>query len=106
MLEWLSTREADEFAKTVAADLAKRIPAAGLESSDPKALQKLLRAQNAVFSLVEGFARRRRLNLYQKASFGNTFKWALKEAGYPAAAVDAWTREVATCLASRSKDRP
>ena len=98
MLKWLSTREADEFAKTVASDLKKRVPPAGVDLTDKKALKKLLRAQNSIFDQVRGFAQGRTLNVYQKASFGNTFKWALKEAGYTTEAVDAWTQELVTYL--------
>ncbi len=32
--------------------------------------------------------RDRRFNLYQKAKFGNTLKWELREAGYPDEFVD------------------
>jgi len=103
MLKWHSTREVDEFAKTIAADLTKRVPAEGVDLSNKKALKKLLRTQNSIFDQVENFARDRNLNLYQKASFGNTLKWAMKEAGYASATVDAWTHELVTYLTLKSK---
>ncbi len=105
MLKWLSTREVDEFAKTIVSELTKRVPAAGIDPSDKKALKKLLKTQNSIFDQVERFARDRSLNLYQKASFGNTFKWALKESGYEPATVDAWTHELVTHLTLKSKKK-
>ena len=105
MLKWFSTREVDEFAKTLAAELAKRIPPAGVDPSDKKALKKLVRMQNSVFDQIERFAQQRVLNLYQKASFGNTFKWSLKEAGYAEPAVDAWTQELVTYLTLKSRKK-
>jgi hypothetical protein len=103
MLKWLSTREADEFAKTIVSDLTKRVPPAGVDLADRKALKKLLRTQNSIFDQVNRFAQNHTPNMYQKASFGNTVKWALKEAGYTSEAVDAWTHELLTYLTLASK---
>lgn len=98
MLNWFNTREVDEFAKTLAADLVKRVPATAVDPSDTKIQKKLLNTQNWIFDRIERFARGRSLNLYQKASFGNTLKWALKDAAFAPEAVDAWTQELVTHL--------
>ena len=103
MFRWLSTREVDELARAVAAHLIKRVPARGIKRSDRKGLEKLVRTHGSIFEQVARFAHGRSLNFYQKASFGNTFKWELKEAGYPSEVVEAWTREVVTHLAQSKK---
>jgi len=103
MLKWISTHEADEFAKALATDLVKRVPAAGIDLGDKKSLKKLLRLQSSFFDRVEGFARDRKPNFYQRASFGNTFKWALRDAGYASETIDAWTNELVTYLTLKSK---
>ena len=105
MFGWFNTREVDDFAKTIAADLMKRVPTSGVDASDTRAQKKLLKTQNWIFDRIEHFARERRLNLYQKASFGNTFKWALKEAAFAPEAVDAWTHELVAHLTLKSKTR-
>ena len=106
MLKWFRTREVDELAKTIAARLTERIPYRGIDPSDEKALRKLLQTQHSILEQVERFARGHKLNVYQKASFGNTFKWVLKEAGYPAPVIEAWTHEVVAhlTLTSETKD--
>ena len=106
MLRWLRTREVDELARTIAARLTERIPYRGIDPSDKKALRKLLQTQQSILEQVERFARAHPLNLYQKASFGNTHKWALKEAGYPAPVIEAWTHEVVAHLALMSERPP
>lgn len=103
MFKWLSTREVDEFAKALAADLVERVPAAGIDLADRKSTKKMRRLQDSVFDRIERFARDRRPNLYQRASFGNAFKWALKEAGYASETVDAWTHELLTYLTLKSR---
>jgi hypothetical protein len=103
MLKWFRTREVDELARTIAARLTERIPYRGIDPSDKKALRKLLQTQHSILEQVERFAREHKLNLYQKASFGNTFKWVLKEAGYPSEVIDAWTVELVARLAVTSK---
>ena len=101
MLKWLDTREVNELARTIAAYLIERVPARGIKPSDRKGLEKLVRTHGSIFEQLTRFAHGRSLNFYQKASFGNTFKWELKEAGYPSEVVEAWTREVVTHLARK-----
>jgi chorismate mutase len=47
-----------------------------------------------VFQEVGNFKRAHSLNIYKKAQFANTFKWALKEAGYEDAYIDELVREI------------
>ena len=56
-----------------------------------------------IFDRVERFGLEHALNFYQRAAFGNTFKWALRDAGYAPAVVDGWTGELVTYLTLKSK---
>ena len=98
LLNWFNTSEVDEFAKRIADDLIKRVPAAGARASDTRAQKALLKTQNWAFDRIAHFARGRSFNIYQKASFGNTLKWALKDAAFATDAVEEWTRELVTHL--------
>jgi hypothetical protein len=79
----LFNKELDDFAKTLAQDLAKRYPPA-LESSpqkriSPNRITKVL--EDAVDKAVK-FNQEQRLGMFGKAKLGNTFRWELKELGY------------------------
>jgi hypothetical protein len=105
ILSWFDTREIDEFARSIAAELVKRVAPASLETRDEKAAKRLKNTHQAVFSRAEQFARTHRLNVYKKARLGNQFRWALKEAGYPAEFVQSWTYELVTLITLRAPAR-
>ena len=53
-----------------------------------------MKAKSALTQLgrrIADFKREHRLNIYQKAKLGNSFKWVLKDAGYDSAYVDKLT---------------
>jgi hypothetical protein len=95
---WFDTGEVDEFARSIAAELVKRVPPTSLEARDEKAAKRLANTHQAVFSRAGQFARTHKLNVYKKARLGNQFRWALKEAGYPAEFVQSWTYELVTLI--------
>jgi len=105
IFDWFDTGEVDEFAREIAGELVKRVPPGALEASDEKAAKRLGGTHQAVFSRAEQFARTHKLNVYKKARLGNQFRWELKEAGYPAAFVRAWTYELVTLVALNSAAR-
>jgi hypothetical protein len=102
IFQWFETKEIDEFAQSIAAELVKRAPPARLEAHDEKTSRRLRNTHHAVFSRAEQFARTHKLNIYKKARLGNQFRWALKEAGYPKAFVETWTYELITLVALKS----
>jgi hypothetical protein len=109
--ETISSKEVDEFADSVVAELLQRHPPRGDEVGDRKELARLRKAFGRVFSRIDGFARSHRLNLYSKARLANRIQWGLKDAGYRADFVETATHEVATHVAlagtraSGTKDR-
>jgi len=103
MLDWFNTREVDGFAKRIADDLIKRVRAVGADGPDTRVLKGLLKTQNWAFDRIAHFARGRSFSLYQKASFGNTLKYELKEAAFAPEAADAWTQALVTHLTLSAK---
>jgi hypothetical protein len=99
IFRWFDTREIDEFAQLIAAELVKRVPPATLDSHTKKAAERLRNTHEAIFARAGKFARTHKLNVYKKARLGNQFRWALKEAGFPREFVDAWTYELVTLVA-------
>jgi hypothetical protein len=102
ILRWFDTTEIDELARSIAADLVKRVPPSTLDSHTKKAAERLRNAHDAIFDRAAKFARTQKLNIYKKARFGNQFRWALKEAGYPPEFVESWTYELVTLVAISS----
>lgn len=80
----------DEFAKTMARDLAKRYPPS-IEGDGKKAsARKLSGALEDLYNRVAHFKRENRLGIYRKAKLGNVLRWELKELGYS----DRFTEEI------------
>jgi hypothetical protein len=105
IFDWFSTREVDELAAAIAAELVKRVPPAALESHTRKAAQRLRNTHEAIFSRAAKFARTHPLNVYKRARLSNQFQWDLKEAGYPPEFVESWTYELAILVTLDSAPR-
>lgn len=97
-LNWFNTKEVDEFADGIVAELLRRFPPSGVDLSTQKAVERVTRNVDMLMQRVAEFARTRPLNVYKKARFGNRVKWALKEAKYPPVFVDVMTHEFVTQL--------
>lgn len=105
LFSWLDTKEVDEFADSVVAELLQRFPPSGLDLSTKKTIERVVKNVDKLMLRVGDFARGRKLNLYKKARFGNRIKWALKEAQYPAQFVEVMTHELVTQLTLASRAR-
>jgi hypothetical protein len=102
---WFATREVDELAAAIAAELVKRVPPGALESRTRKAAERLRNTHDAIFARAGKFARTHPLNVYKRARLGNQFRWALREAGYPPEFVDSWTYELAVLITLNNAPR-
>ncbi|HYR34162.1 MAG TPA: hypothetical protein VEQ87_07730 [Burkholderiales bacterium] len=102
MFGWFSTAEVDRFADSLVADMMKRVPPTSLSEArtSPK---RFGRMTEVLSDQVRSFARAHRPNFYQRARLGNRVKWALKEAYYPEAFVDAFTTELITLVTIAAK---
>ena len=106
--QWLDTAEIDELARSITAELVKRVPPATLGAQDKKAATRLRNTHDAIFARAGKFARTHKLNVYKKARLGNQFRWALKDAGYPPDFIESWTYELVALvtLASAAQKTP
>ena len=99
---WFNTRDVDEVADAIVADLVKRLPPAPGPHTR-KTADRLRKTHDVIFARLEQFAGSRKLSIYKKARLGNRVRWALREAGYAPEFTDALSYELVTVatLASR-----
>lgn len=79
----VSGAQVDEFAKSLASELARDFPPALEKDDAKKALaQKQAMALQGVFGKAREFRELHKLGLYKKARLANTFRWEIQEKGY------------------------
>lgn len=98
---WFNTTEVDEFARALAQDLIGRLPPPTAESNKKFTPERLNNTRAALQARAVAFARTQKLNWYKKAHLANIFKWELREAGYDAKFVDAWTYDLMIFVTSK-----
>ncbi len=83
LLNMFSSKEIDEFAKSLAESVSKRYPPA-LETAQEKkiSVNRVTKILEDTFQKAVEFNARQKLGVYKKARLGNTFRWELKERGY------------------------
>lgn len=79
----VSGRQVDEFAKSLAQELAKRYPPALDKGGERKISQKRVASiLEDTLNKATDFKTQHKLGVYKKARLGNTFRWELKGLGY------------------------
>ena len=106
MLEAFNSKEVDEFADSIVAEMRERHPPRQDGVGGAKEVARLRKAFGRIFARIDTFARLHRLNLYTKARLANRIRWGLKDAGYREDFVEATTQEVATHVAIASVRQP
>ena len=77
--DFVKRKEIDEFARSLAAQLQRRLPLESLKD------QKKLHAEIEIaLGHAQGFQRKAQLGTFGKSRLVNTFQWALIESGYAA----------------------
>jgi len=99
MLKLLDTKELEEFASGLAADMGRRFPPASEARTDPGAVHQLKVILEGLAARAVRYREEHKLGLYKKAKLGNVFRWKLKELGYSPAFVERATKELVTRLA-------
>ena len=99
LFKLFSNSEIDEFAKSLAQDIAKRYPPALDKDRERKVSQKRLATilEDACAKALE-FKKSHKLGVYKKARLGNTFRWELTEMGYSKEFVETATEGVIVYL--------
>ena len=94
---WLDAREAKQFGTSLAGFYIAQVPV-DQKLSDKKFAARTQSVLRRMSDQVDAFKAAHRLNGYKKAQLGNTFKWALKDAGYDTAYIDKLTDWLVTRL--------
>jgi len=101
----VSTKQVDEFAKTLASELAKQCPpdperGAGKPNVTPKRLMTTL---EQICGKALGYREQHNLGIYKKARLGNTFRWELTALGYTKDFVDDVTQRLIVYISRKHK---
>jgi hypothetical protein len=89
MFNWLSSARSVKFAEDLSAALIGIVPR-DKALSEAKRLSKSNYAKEKLAKKIQAFRHEEILNFYKVAKLLNTFKWALKDAGYEQAFIDSF----------------
>ena len=83
LLDKITGRDMDDFAKELAAMVAKRYPPV-LDTSKERRVSpnRITKVLEETLDKAAEFAQSRRLGVYNRAKLANSFKWELKDLGY------------------------
>lgn len=101
LFKFLDTRDLEDFAGTLAADLGRRFPPASEARTDPGVAHQKKVILDGLAARAERYHAEHRLGIYKKAKLGNVFRWKLKELGYSDDFAESATKEIVTRLAVR-----
>jgi len=101
MLSMFDTRELEEFAENLAADLGRRFPPASEKRTDTGAKHQIKVILDGLSARAVRYHEQHNLGIYKKAKLANVFKWKLAELGYSKEFVDLATQDIARKLAVR-----
>ena len=98
----VSSKQVDEFAKTLAQELAKRYPPALDKGNERRISQKRLSTLlEETFNRAAEFRNENKLGVYKKARLGNTFRWELEELGYSKQFIEVATEGLVVYITAR-----
>ena len=92
ILSWFNASEAKDFGAALANFYIEKLPPdTPTKKNQEKKQQDVI---NKMLLQISQFKRNNKLNTYKKAQLGNTFKWTLKNAGYPPTLINALTTQL------------
>ena len=97
MFRWFDAKEAKQFGRSLAAFYMAQLPLS-MSGGEKKFAAKTQAVMRQMDAQVEAFKAVHVINGYKKAQLGNSFKWALKDAGYDADYTDKLTDWLITRL--------
>src|SRR5215213_1738435 len=99
----VSGRQVDEFAKTLADEIARQYPPA-LDNTPDRSLseKRLSRILEGVCNKAAEFKKEHKLGVYKKARLGNTFRWELEALGYSKKLIETATEGLVVYLTRKS----
>jgi len=87
---WFDASEEKTFGASLAQFFMERMPP-DFDKSSKAFAKKQEELLNKMTQQVLQFRQAHKLNIYKKAQLGNSFKWALRDAGYESEYVDQMT---------------
>lgn len=98
-----SSKEVDQFARSLVADIVKRYPSnMDTNRTVQMSVERLTRILENTFEKAREFQALNKLGIYRKARLSNTFKWELKENGYSDDFIDVATEGLVVYLSKGS----
>ena len=98
----VSLKEVDEFARTLANDLARQYPPAPDQSGGPRLAEKgLTTLLEAICNRAVAFKNEHKLGVHKKARLGNTFRQELETLGYSTTFIETATEGLVAFLGRR-----
>jgi hypothetical protein len=98
----ISLKEVDEFAKTLADDLARQYPPATDQSGGPRLSEKgLTTLLEEICNRAVAFKNEHKLGVHKKARLGNTFRQELETLGYSRTFIETATEGLVAFLGRR-----
>jgi len=100
----VSNKQVDEFAKSLAHELAKQCPPDPSGGGRPNvAPKRLISALEQVFGKALGFREQHGLGIYRKARLGNAFRWELSDLGYGKEFIEDVTQRMIVHISRKAK---
>ncbi|MCW5623788.1 MAG: hypothetical protein KIT73_03615 [Burkholderiales bacterium] len=101
MFGWFDTKKVDDFARSLAQDLARRFPPTSEARTDKGAANQLAVVTEGLYARALRFHQENRLGVFRKAKLGNVFRWQLKELGYSERFIESVTKGLVVRLAKK-----
>ena len=99
-----SSKDVDQFAKSLAAEISKRYPPSLDQSKEKKISQnRIARVLEDAFAKAVDFKTEKHLGVYRKARLGNTFRWELSDMGYTKPFVELATEGLIVYISRKTK---
>jgi len=101
ILKAFDTRELEEFATGLAADLGRRFPPDSEKRTDTGAQNQIKVILDGLTARAMRYHEQNKLGVYKKAKLANVFRWKLKDIGYSDAFIERATKHIVTQLAAK-----
>ena len=99
-----SSKDVDQFAKSLAVEISKRYPPSLEQSKEKKISQnRIARVLEEAFAKAVAYKSEKHLGVYRKARLGNTFRWELSDMGYSKPFVELATEGLIVYISRKAK---
>ena len=103
ILKAFDTRELEEFASGLAADLGRRFPPESEKRTDTGVEHQIKVILEGLTARAMRYHEQHKLGVYKKAKLANVFRWKLKDLGYSDAFIERATKQIVTRLAAKKE---